>query len=41
MVGRDTGRCFKLGQKVRIVVDDVDRFSKSIDFILADDEEEE
>lgn len=41
MVGRDTGRCFKLGQKVRIVVDDVDRFSKNIDFILADDEEEE
>lgn len=41
MVGRDTGKCFKLGQKVRIVVDDVDRLSKSIDFILADDEEEE
>lgn len=41
MVGRDTGRCFKLGQKVRIMVDDVDRLSKSIDFVLADDEEEE
>ena len=41
MVGRDTGRCFKLGQKVRIIVDDVDRISKSIDFLLAYDEEEE
>lgn len=41
MVGRDTGRCFKLGQKVRIMVDNVDRLSKSIDFLLAYDEEEE
>ena len=41
MVGRDTGRCFKLGQKVRIIVDDVDRISKNIDFLLAYDEEEE
>lgn len=41
MVGRDTGRCFKLGQKVRIMVDDVDRLYKSIDFLLAYDEEEE
>lgn len=39
MVGRDTGRCFKLGQKVKIVVDDVDRMSKSIDFILASEGE--
>lgn len=36
MVGRDTGRCFKLGQKVKIVVDDVDRMNKSIDFVLAE-----
>ncbi len=41
MVGRDTGRCFKLGQKVKIVVDYVDRMNKSIDFILADHEEDE
>lgn len=40
MVGRDTGRCFKLGQKLRIVVDDVDRMTKAIDFVLADEEEE-
>lgn len=41
MVGRDTGKCFKLGQKVRIVVDYVDRMAKSIDFILADSWDEE
>ncbi len=41
MVGRDTGRCFKLGQKIKIVVDYVDRMNKSIDFILADIGEEE
>ncbi|MGN1179705.1 MAG: ribonuclease R [Suilimivivens sp.] len=40
MVGRDTGRCFKLGQKIRIMVDDVDLMTKSIDFVLADEEEE-
>ncbi len=41
MIGRDTGRCFKLGQKVKIVVDYVDKMNKSIDFILADHEEDE
>ncbi|MGN0376460.1 MAG: ribonuclease R [Suilimivivens sp.] len=40
MLGRDTGRCFKLGQKVKILVDDVDLMTKSIDFVLADEEEE-
>lgn len=35
MTGQDTGRCFKLGQKVKILVDGVDEFQKSIDFILA------
>lgn len=35
MIGRDTGKCFKLGQKVEIVVEDVDRISKVIDFALA------
>ena len=37
MAGRDTGRCFKLGQKIKVLVNDVDRMSKSINFILADD----
>lgn len=37
MAGRDTGRCFKLGQKIKVLVNDVDRMAKSINFILADD----
>ena len=36
MTGRDTGRTFKLGEKVRIAVNGVDRMSKTIDFVLAD-----
>lgn len=32
MVGRDTGKCYKLGQKIRIRVEGVDYFQKSIDF---------
>ena len=39
MVGRDTGRSFKLGQKIKIVVNDVDVLDKSIDFVLAPEEE--
>ncbi len=35
MIGRDTGQCFKLGQKIKVMVDDVDFFQKSIDFVLA------
>lgn len=35
MIGRDTGNCFKLGQKIRIMVDGVDHMQKSIDFVLA------
>ena len=41
MVGRDTGKCFKLGQKVKIVVDGVDELQKSIDFVLAPEEEDQ
>lgn len=40
MVGRDTGKCYKLGQKVKIAVYDVDVLTKNIDFVLADEEEE-
>lgn len=36
MTGRDSGRCFKLGQKLMIQVEAVDRMNKSIDFILAE-----
>lgn len=35
MLGRDTGNCLKLGQKIRIMVDGVDHMQKSIDFVLA------
>ena len=40
MVGRDSGKSFKLGQKLKIVVDYVDRMNKSVDFILADEEDD-
>lgn len=41
MVGRDTGRCFKLGQRLKVFVDSVDIVSKSVDFLLAEDDMEE
>jgi ribonuclease R len=41
MTGRDTGRCFKLGQKIRVLVYDVDRTAKTIDFVLAEEEDED
>ncbi|MCM1133991.1 MAG: ribonuclease R [Clostridium sp.] len=34
MVGRDTGKCFKLGKKLKVMVDGVDYFQKSIDFVI-------
>lgn len=40
MTGRDTGRSFKLGQKIRIIVDGVDYLQKSIEFVWAPCEEE-
>lgn len=40
MIGRDTGRCYKLGQKIKIMVDGVDYLQKSIDFVLAPEGEE-
>lgn len=39
MIGRDSQKSFKLGQKIRIVVDGVDYLQKSVDFIPAQDEE--
>lgn len=39
MIGRDSGKRYKLGQKIRIVVDGVDYLQKSVDFIPAQDEE--
>lgn len=40
MIGRDTGRCFKLGQKIKIMVDGVDYFQKTVDFVEAPESEE-
>ena len=40
MVGRDTGRKYKLGQKVQVQVEQTDRFLRTIDFILVEGEEE-
>ena len=36
--GETTGKTFKLGQKVSVVVNDVDFVSNTIDFLLADDD---
>ena len=35
MVGRDTGKTYKLGQRVSVIVDDVDLQMKTVEFILA------
>ncbi len=40
MLGRDTGRCYKLGQKIKVLVDGVDYLQKSIDFVLAPEGED-
>ncbi|MBQ8597157.1 MAG: ribonuclease R [Lachnospiraceae bacterium] len=40
MIGRDSGRRFKLGQKIKIMVDGVDYLQKSVDFLLAWEEDE-
>ena len=40
MVGRDTGKTYKLGQKVWIMVDGVDYLQKSIDKLFAPEREE-
>ena len=34
MIGRDTGKTFRLGQRVEVMVDDVDLQMKSVDFVL-------
>lgn len=34
MIGRDTGKRYKLGEKIMIQVNDVDRIARTIDFIL-------
>lgn len=41
MVGRETGRRFKLGETLQIRVKGVDRFTRTVDFLLDDEEETE
>ncbi|MBO4752147.1 MAG: ribonuclease R [Bacteroidales bacterium] len=41
VIGRKTGKCYKLGSPVTIRVKGVDMLKKQIDFELVDDEEEE
>ena len=38
MVGRDTGRKFKLGQTVNVSVENTDKFLRTIDFMIAEEE---
>lgn len=35
MVGRDTGKKYKLGERIAIVVEGTDRFSRTVDFVEA------
>ncbi len=41
MVGRRTGRRFVLGQSVKVIVDECDETARTIDFSLAEEEEDE
>ena len=41
MVGRDTGIKYKLGQTVQVQVEHTDKFLRTIDFIIADGEEDD
>ena len=39
MVGQDTGRTYKLGERITIQVKGVDRFTRTVDFIIPDEGE--
>ena len=41
MVGRDTGIKYKLGQTVKVSVENTDKFLRTIDFLIADEDAEE
>ena len=41
MIGRDTGKTYKLGQCLTVTVENTDRFARTIEFIEADGEMEE
>ena len=40
MVGRDTGKSYKLGEKLRIMVKGVDRLTRTVDFEIPYDEDD-
>ncbi len=41
MVGEHTGRLYKLGEPIRITVEAVDRLTRTVDFVVAEYEEDE
>ncbi len=41
MVGEHTKKVYKLGQKIKIIVDGVDSLARTVDFVLAEEEKEE
>ena len=41
MVGRDTGIKYKLGQTVKVLVESTDKFLRTIDFIIAEEDDDE
>jgi ribonuclease R len=41
MVGEETGKVFKLGETVKIVVAGVDKLVQTVDFVLEDSEDSE
>ncbi|MBO5472842.1 MAG: ribonuclease R [Lachnospiraceae bacterium] len=41
MVGRDTGRTYKLGEKLRVMVKGIDKLTRTVDFELPYDDDEE
>ncbi len=41
MIGQDTGKTYKLGQRLTVTVENTDRFARTIEFIEADGEMEE
>ena len=41
MVGQATGKRYKLGEKVKVKVRSTDKMSRTIDFIISEDDETE
>ena len=41
MVGQDTGKAYKLGQRMAVIVEDTDCFTRTVDFVEDDGELED